>query len=76
MADPVDNAQPESDQLLDYGLAEHRRRQLAESALPINWLGLCHECDEPIAPGRLEANPRVYRCIDCQTEYERQEARR
>ncbi|ROO28275.1 TraR/DksA C4-type zinc finger protein [Salinisphaera orenii] len=75
MSDIADDAQPESDQLLDYGLAAHRRRQIAESALPINWRGLCHDCDEYIAPDRLEANPRVFRCFGCQTALEARERR-
>ncbi|HWV39863.1 MAG TPA: TraR/DksA family transcriptional regulator [Vulgatibacter sp.] len=28
--------------------------------------GLCAECEEEIAPGRLAAMPWVERCIDCQ----------
>jgi len=28
--------------------------------------GLCAECEEEIAPGRLAAMPYVERCIDCQ----------
>lgn len=27
--------------------------------------GACEECGEPIAPGRLQANPTARYCIDC-----------
>lgn len=27
--------------------------------------GICPDCDQPIASGRLLANPAVIRCVDC-----------
>ena len=33
--------------------------------------GECMDCDEPIAPARLEVEPWAERCIECQEEYER-----
>ncbi|MES1936701.1 TraR/DksA C4-type zinc finger protein [Salinisphaera hydrothermalis] len=60
----------------DQSMAPHIRRQIQESALPINWLGLCDDCGEHINPARLEANPRAVRCVPCQDERERHEARR
>jgi RNA polymerase-binding transcription factor DksA len=32
---------------------------------------LCRNCREPIDPARLAANPQAVRCLDCQTETER-----
>ena len=32
----------------------------------------CSLCDQPIAPGRLEALPGVTTCIDCARKYPRQ----
>lgn len=72
----ADQAEKAVGQFHDWAMASHRRRRIAESALPVNWSGLCHECDEHIAPDRLEANPRVFRCFDCQTTLERRETQR
>ncbi len=71
MADIADKAQTEIDRLWRSGWSAHARRQRAEAARPVNWRGLCDICDEPIAPGRLRADPRAARCIDCQQDYER-----
>lgn len=32
--------------------------------------GFCHECNGPIAPGRLEALPFAVRCTSCETQHE------
>ncbi|MEP7116593.1 MAG: TraR/DksA C4-type zinc finger protein [Acidobacteriota bacterium] len=32
--------------------------------------GFCHECDDPIAPGRLEALPFAIRCTACESRRE------
>ncbi|MBT8089945.1 MAG: TraR/DksA family transcriptional regulator [Gammaproteobacteria bacterium] len=32
--------------------------------------GVCHDCDEPINPRRLEFDPTVLLCIDCASKYE------
>jgi DnaK suppressor protein len=32
--------------------------------------GLCLDCDEPIATGRLEANPSATLCIRCASQYD------
>lgn len=34
--------------------------------------GICVDCGNEIAPDRLEINPAVERCIDCQNKYERE----
>jgi DnaK suppressor protein len=33
--------------------------------------GLCHDCNEPIDPKRLEFDPTVLRCIDCASQAEK-----
>jgi DnaK suppressor protein len=33
--------------------------------------GLCVDCDEPIHPKRLEADPTALRCIDCASKAEK-----
>lgn len=75
-----DNIADQSDkavaQFQDWAMASHLRRQIFESSLPINWSGVCDDCDEYINPDRLAANPRVIRCIVCQSEHERREGRR
>jgi DnaK suppressor protein len=38
-------------------------------AIPIG--RLCRDCGEPIDPARREVNPEAVRCLDCQTETER-----
>lgn len=35
--------------------------------------GSCIDCDEPIAPARLEVEPWAERCIECQTQHEQRE---
>ena len=30
--------------------------------------GICHDCDEPINPKRLEFDPTALRCIECQSK--------
>ena len=35
--------------------------------------GICVECEEPIAPKRLEARPETELCIRCKEDQERQE---
>ena len=32
--------------------------------------GICLECDRPISPGRLEADPTVTLCIDCASAHD------
>ena len=37
--------------------------------------GICEECDEPIAPKRLEAIPWARKCLSCQRVYPEKRAR-
>jgi DnaK suppressor protein len=34
---------------------------------------ICRDCDAPIPPERLAAQPHAVRCIDCQREYDREQ---
>lgn len=47
--------------------AAHRR----EEALYINDARCCLDCEEPIEPERLSANPDAVRCVFCQRKHER-----
>lgn len=71
MADVIDIAGDTAARFLASDMAPHRRRQLLEAAKPLNRSGLCADCDEPIEAGRIQANPRVERCVSCQCEFER-----
>ena len=51
-------------------LIEAERRRLAAVAEALSRIeqdayGICEECGDPIAPGRLEARPFASRCVDC-----------
>jgi RNA polymerase-binding protein DksA len=51
-------------------LLDHAYRLLAELDVALDRVsagtfGICAECDEPIAPERLEARPTATTCIDC-----------
>lgn len=50
---------------------ELRRIQIALARIDSDDFGLCVECDEEIAIGRLEIDPATTRCIDCAAEAER-----
>ena len=57
-------------QAMSTATGEQRRRLLGEIARALGRLedgsyGECFECGEPVAPGRLEANPTATLCIDC-----------
>jgi DnaK suppressor protein len=65
---------------LEYSLGiaarESREIQLIEDALQkidSNSYGICEECGEAMAPGRLEALPFAVYCIDCQERIEEEE---
>jgi len=65
-------------QAMSRATGEKRRRLLRdiESALERiedESYGDCLECGEPIAQGRLEANPAARHCIDCAEALERED---
>ena len=44
---------------------ERRRLRQALARLEAGTFGLCADCDEPVAAGRLEIDPAAERCIAC-----------
>lgn len=55
---------------------ERRRHELARIAAALRRIdsgeyGECIECGEPVAPGRLRADPAATHCIDCASAAER-----
>ena len=48
-----------------------REAHRKESALIIDGERCCLDCDEPIEPERLSANPDAVRCVFCQKKNER-----
>lgn len=49
---------------------ELRRIEHALARIERGDYGLCTECDEPIAPGRLKADPSAALCIDCASRHD------
>lgn len=56
---------------IDRDAQELRRIDGALVRLKDGSYGQCEDCDQPIAPARLEAEPTASRCIACQERYER-----
>ncbi len=44
---------------------ERRRLKQALARLDAGSWGVCVDCDEPIAPGRLAIDPAAERCVEC-----------
>lgn len=55
---------------LDRHVTRVRLIESALAAIDSGRYGLCRACDAPIGSARLEADPAVQRCIDCQTAAE------
>ena len=70
MPDEMDLAQTAEDEFTRHALdgVIHRHR---EEPLEKNGLRVCLDCEAPIGPARLEANPEAVRCIRCQEKEER-----
>ena len=47
-----------------------RNIDLALQRLDSGDYGICRDCEEPIHPKRLEFDPTVLRCIDCESKSE------
>ncbi|MGX2039021.1 TraR/DksA C4-type zinc finger protein [Methylocaldum sp. MU1018] len=62
-------ARTEALQRLKASLAE-KEQQMTD---PECGLVVCLDCEAPIPVERLAANPCAVRCIDCQTEYDREQ---
>ncbi len=72
--DTIQSAQNRS-MAVDRLSANARRRQeirLAMRRLEAGEYGLCLDCEEPIAPKRLQAVPWAGRCVICQEAHERE----
>lgn len=52
------------------GVQELQRIEAALARIDGGEYGLCLECDEPIATGRLEADPAAPLCIRCASRYD------
>jgi RNA polymerase-binding transcription factor len=65
-----DRSAVESD-LLELHLRELARIEAARGRAAEGRYGLCEDCDEPILPGRLRANPTALRCAACQARREK-----
>jgi phage/conjugal plasmid C-4 type zinc finger TraR family protein len=68
--DDLDRAQAINEQLLADALDAHQRRRprIDPAAFAPTE---CEDCGEPISEKRMQAMPGCIRCIDCQTNHER-----
>jgi DnaK suppressor protein len=76
LADEVDVIQINEDREMSFAtrsLLVVRANRLAQALerLRDGAYGVCHECDEAIAPARLKAMPEVVTCVRCQDRLER-----
>ena len=76
LADEVDVIQINEDREMSFAtrsLLVERANRLAEALerLRDGEYGVCQECDEAIAPARLNAVPEVMTCVRCQDRLER-----
>ena len=76
LADEVDVIQINEDREMSFAtrsLLVERANRLAEALerLRDGEYGVCQECDEAIAPARLNAMPEVMTCVRCQDRLER-----
>lgn len=72
MGDIVDRAAVAEEAHREAALQQHRQ---SVPVRPVNTSGLCCECGLGIGKQRLLASPTVIRCIDCQSEHERNKKR-
>ena len=56
---------------IDHHINEIRAVEGALLRIAVGTYGTCEDCDEPIAPARLRAQPTAKRCHHCQTRYEK-----
>ena len=71
--DATDIAEQERDLAL-IGTLQERMREVdrALERLDAGSYGLCENCNQPIAPERLEARPFATHCVNCQSQVDRQ----
>ena len=65
-----DRSTIESD-LLELHLRELARIEAARGRAAEGRYGLCEDCEQPILPDRLQANPTALRCAPCQARREK-----
>jgi len=65
-----EGAQALTERLRQAGIDEARSAP-TEQPLEVNGQRLCKECEEPLSPARLNANPSAVRCVECQTDHDR-----
>lgn len=78
--DPVDLAAVEITQTALQKLGNREKKLISKidhalAKFETDEFGLCEQCGEEIAIGRLEARPVAQFCIDCKTELEQTERR-
>ena len=66
--DDMDQVQQHNDEFQAYALQQQLKRQG-----PVGQIGamICIDCDQPIPAARRAVAPHAFRCISCQTEFER-----
>jgi phage/conjugal plasmid C-4 type zinc finger TraR family protein len=66
--DDMDYVQQHNDDFQAYALQQQLKRQV-----PAGQIGamICSDCDQPLPAARRAAVPHAFRCISCQTDYER-----
>ncbi len=74
-ADALDESQSITSREMGWATREmlvERLRRLSDALdrLRDGAYGVCVECDEPVAPGRLRAMPEVPTCVRCQSGLE------
>ena len=73
--DPYGSASFTHDDEIAVAMVDRRARELAEvnralEDIEAGRYGVCRECDEAIAPARLEVLPFATRCVACQASLE------
>lgn len=71
--DDIDRAQQREEQEREYALASIQQRSVELPAYDDTGARICVDCDERIPHARLLAYPQSVRCIDCQSDLERQQ---
>lgn len=73
MGDIIDRAQryEEFHRHQSLQAALRSRSAAPETPLDIDGVRFCLDCEEPLPPGRVAANPHAVRCVPCQTKEER-----
>jgi len=70
--DEIDKAQANNEVYQEAAMQAHFARRKDSGGIPaVN--GFCEDCCKPIPGARMAANPQATRCIECQTEKERED---